>query len=103
MASAMIERAELPAAYLFVSAARLALSAAIAVLGARSRSEECLPCDARRIVSPGLFRLRIAAGSLALFDDVAACAAQTRVDFLQFVAALDLDTEMIKPRLLAAR
>src|SRR5262249_50096232 len=89
--------------YLLLSNTRLTLSAAVAVLRALARSEECFPCDARRIVGPGLFRLRIAAGSLSLFDDVAACAAHTRVDFLQFVLALDLDTEMIRPRPLAAR
>src|SRR5262249_48528129 len=90
------------ATYLLLSNTRLTLPGAVAVLRALARGEECFPCDARRIVGPGLFRLRITAGSLALFDDVAACAAQTRIDFLQFVLALNLDTEMIEARLLAA-
>src|SRR5262249_4202986 len=87
---------------LFMSDARLTFSGAVAVLRALARGEERLPGNARGIVDPRLFRLRIATGRLSLLDNVAACGAQTRIDFLQFVPALDLDAEMIEPRLFAA-
>src|SRR5262252_8726499 len=136
MASAMIERAELPVhrnrtlkgsamsalclaasrtrlrhglrgslrltAHLFVRDARATLSGAVAILRALARGEEGFPGDAGRIVDPRLFGLGIATGRLPLLDDRATGLAQARIDFLQFVPALNLNAEMIEARLLAA-
>src|SRR5215472_15113526 len=78
--------------------ARVTLSGAIAVLRALARREECFPRNARGIVDPRLFGLGIATGRLSLLDDRAASFVQTRIDFLQFILALNLNAEMIQAR-----
>jgi hypothetical protein len=80
-----------------MSHASITLSGAVAVVRVLARGEEGFPRDTRRIVDPGLLRLRIATRGLSLLDDIAACFAQTRIDFLKFALALDLDAEMIEP------
>src|SRR5262249_16193461 len=52
---------------------------------------------------PRLFRLCIATRGLSLLSDVRIGIAQTRVDLLQFVPALNLNAEMIKARSFATR
>src|SRR5215468_2343565 len=91
------------AAHLCVSDACLTLSGAVAVMGALARRKKGFPRDARRIVDPRLFRLGIATGGLCLLDDRAAGFVQPCIDLLQLVLALNLNAEMIEPRLLAAR
>src|SRR3954471_7833630 len=81
---------------------RTTLSASVAVVCVFPRGEKSFPRDARRIVDPRFFRLRIATGGLSLLDDVAARCTQARIDFLQFVLALDLDAEVVEARLPAA-
>src|SRR5215831_7068498 len=91
------------AARLFMSHARDALAASVAIVGALARREERFPRNASRIVDPRFFRLGVAAASLPLLDHVAARPVQARVNFIQLVLIFDLDAEMIEARLFAAR
>src|SRR5450631_1922738 len=90
-------------ALFFMRHACIAFAGAIAINGALARGEKCFPRDARRIVNPGLLRLGIAAGGLTLLDDIAACIAKPRVNFLKLVGALDLNAEVIEAGLPAPR
>src|ERR1700680_1871033 len=76
---------------------------AYAVVGAFAGREKRLPRDAGRIVDPGLFGLRVAAGRLSLLDENPAGLAKPRIDVAQLAFGFDLDAEMIEARLLAAR
>src|ERR1700722_7370601 len=82
---------------------RVALAGAVTICRSFPRREKGFPRDASRVVDPRLFRFCGTTGGLALFDDIAARLVQARIDFLQFVLALDLDTKMIKSRLPSAR
>ena len=73
-----------------------ALVKADAVVGAVARREERFPRYTSRIIDPRLFRFGIAAGRLALLDDVLSGLAKARVNILQFTLAFDLNTKMIE-------
>src|SRR5215470_11131880 len=83
--------------------ARPVFASAIAIGRAFARRVEGFPCDPGGIVNPGFFGFGIAAGRLALLDDVAARLSQPRVHVVQFLGALDLDAEMVEAHLAAAR
>src|SRR6202008_1513767 len=83
--------------------ARGVLAGAVAVDRALAGGEEGLPGNAGRIVDPGLLALGVAAGHFALLDDGAARLMQPAIDVVQLVFALDLNPQMVEPRLLAAR
>src|SRR5262249_52966017 len=87
------------AARLLMCDARDALAAAVAVVRTLARGVECLPRDAGRIVDPRLLRLGVAARRLTLLDDVSAGVVQPRVNLLQLVSALRLNTEMVEASL----
>ena len=63
----------------------------VAVVRALARCEKGFPHDARRIVDPRLFLLRVTTRGVALLDDIATCFTKTPIHFLQFVLALYLD------------
>src|SRR6266852_9061515 len=83
--------------------ARIAFAGAVAIGGALARGEKGFPGDSSRVINPRLLRLRIAAGGLTLLDDVAARLAEPRVNLLELVGVLDLNAEVIEPRLAAPR
>jgi hypothetical protein len=56
-----------------------------------------------RIVDPGLLGFGVAAGRFALFDNFTTRLVQTRVDFVEFVLAFNLDAEVIEAGLPSAR
>src|SRR5260370_28160847 len=127
MASAMIERGELPvkknstlngrsmassrgpcgglrhATGFRLGHARNPLAAAVAIIGAFARGEERFPGNAGRIVDPGFLRFCVAAAGLALRDDGAACIVQPRIDLVQLGLVLDLNAEMVETGAAAAR
>ena len=76
---------------------------AVAIDRAFAGRVESLPGDAGGIVDPRLLRFGVATCGLALLDDVAAGLAQARIDLVQFVSVLDLDSEMVETRLPPAR
>src|ERR1700759_2737228 len=83
--------------------ARAVLAAAVAIDDALAGGVEGLPGDAGGIVDPRLLGFGIAAGRLALFDDLTAGLPQPRIDVLQLVGGLDLDAEVIEARLPSSR
>src|SRR5438128_6377258 len=89
-------------ARLLMRHAGIPFTGAIAIIGALAGCEEGFPGYARRVVDPGFFGLGIAAGSCALLDDVAAGLVKPRIDLLQFLGVLDLNSEMIEAGLLAS-
>src|SRR5262245_30769350 len=89
--------ARLPMRYAGVS-----FTGAVAIIGALAGREEGFPRHTRRVVDPGLFRLGIAADGCALLNDVTTGLMKARIDLLQFLRVLDLNSEMIETGLLAA-
>src|SRR5689334_20599198 len=83
--------------------ARLTVAAAVAIGRALAGGVEGLPRNPGRVVDPRLFRLRVAAGRVALLHCGAACLAQSCVDLGQLGPGFYLDAEMVEPLLLAAR
>src|SRR5579859_3430975 len=79
------------------------LATPVAIDGAFALGVARLPRDTRGIVDPGFLGLGIAAGGLALLDDVAAGLTQARIDLVQLVGVLDLDAEMIETWFAPAR
>src|SRR3984893_17774450 len=75
----------------------------VTVVRALAGREEGLPRNACGIICPRLFRLGVTAGGLTFLKDLALCLMQAIVHFLQLVRALDLDAEVIEPRLLPPR
>src|SRR6516164_5477983 len=82
---------------------RHVLATAVAIDRALAGCAERLPGDAGGIVDPRLFGLGIAAGGLALLEDVAAGLTQPRIHLLQLIGVLDLYAEMIEAGLASAR
>ena len=79
------------------------LAGAVAIGDALARGQEGFPGNAGRIVDPRFLRLGVAAGGLALLDDVAAGLAQAGVHLAQFAGILDLDAEMVEAGFAAPR
>ena len=75
----------------------LIFAGAVTVDGAFPRGVECFPRDACGVVDPRLLGLGVAASRVALFDDVAARLAQTRVNLVKLVLALNLNAQMSRP------
>ena len=88
---------------LLVRDAGVALAGAVAIGDAFACGQEGFPGNPGGIVDPGLLGFGVAAGGLALLDDIAARLAQARINFLQLVGVLDLNAEMIEAGLTAAR
>ena len=87
----------------FMCHARVAFAGAITIRGAFARGQKGFPRDARGIIDPGLLRFSVAAGGLTLFDDIAARLSEPRINFLQLIGVLNLNTEVIEARLSAPR
>jgi hypothetical protein len=77
--------------------------AAVAVVRVFAGRVERFPGDASWVVDPRLLGLGVTAARLPRLGDLASCFAQARVHLVEFSLVLDLDAEMVKARLFAAR
>src|SRR5437667_3862083 len=75
---------------------------AIAIDGVLTEGNEGFPLQALRVGYPSFVRAGIAAMGFTLVEDVATGGRQAIGDFAQFVAAFDLDAEMVEAFRIAA-